>query len=146
MTVFKSTDGVVVGQPMSPSFGAQNGAQGAGAATIQLPAGMSILEAMSRGILPRNAYVANVNGVSTGAGDNVSVDELLATGNGNQSVRGAPLPPSGGINDQQFVSGTGAVAMSANGPTQTNTEPQPLAPVSGAVLSANITLGTSFGG
>lgn len=145
MTLFKSTDGVVAGQPISPAFGSQNGAQGAGATAIQLPAGMSVLEAMSRGILPRNAYVATVNGISIGTGDNCTVDELLATGNGNQSMRGAPVPPSGGVNDQQFVAGTSAGTNSANGPTPINTEPQTLGPVSGGVLATNITLTAPVG-
>jgi hypothetical protein len=145
MTIYGPNGGVVVGQPISPNFGAQNGASPAGGAAIALPAGMSMLEAMSRGILPRNAYVTSVNGASTGAGDNVSVDELMATGNGNQSMRGTPVPPSGGINDQQFTAGTSAVALQVNGPTQTNTEPQPLAPVSGAILCGNIAQ-SGFGG
>jgi hypothetical protein len=152
MTIYVSNPvtGPVVGQPISPQFAQQfagalpTTAVGIGFG-VAVPANMSILEAAGRSILPRNQYVTTVNSISTGAGDNASIDELMSTGNGNQSMRGAPVPPSGGVNDQQFTDGTSAVALQVNGPTQTNTEPQPLAPVSGAVLASNCGF-AGFGG
>src|SRR5271166_4038292 len=117
MTVFKSTDGVVVGQPMSPSFGAQNGAQGVAAPTIEQPtiapvAGgmsatgvqMSVLEACSRGLIPRNAQISTIAGmpvsagISQAQGDSVSFDEALSSGNGAQVNAGVAVPPNAANN------------------------------------------------
>ena len=66
--------------------------------------------------------------------------ELMGNGNGVPAMRGTSLAPSGGVNDQQFAAGYAAPTLQENGPTPTNTEPQPLGPVSGAVTGANITL------
>src|ERR1700734_607927 len=133
MTVYKNTDGIVVGQPMSPNFGAQNGQQGPGAITVQQPttaptAGgmqatgvqMPLLEACSRGIIPRNAQISTVSGqsvsagISTSQGDSMAIDEGLTSGNGAQVNLGVACPPNGGnpnsvttmgINNQVFVDG-----------------------------------------
>jgi hypothetical protein len=147
MTVFKSTDGLVVGQPISPFFGAQNGVQGAGAPVIQSPnaspnSGVQqpVVAAVATGSMPSNASVSTVNGVSVGPSDPCSINELQTNGNGVTAMHGSPAPPSGGVNDQQFAAGTTAPTFIENGPTTTNNEPQPLGPVSGAVLTSNIGL------
>jgi|HubBroStandDraft_3_1064219.scaffolds.fasta_scaffold07948_2 hypothetical protein len=151
MTVFKSTDGLVVGQPINPNFGAANGAVAPGVNTVQIPPGMPALEAMSRGILPRNQMVQTVNGVSVGGTingigtDNCTAAELFTNGNGAPCVGG--VPPVGGANgandQQQFVVGTNANAQIQNGPTTFNTDPLTLAPVS--VNTNGSALGLSAG-
>jgi hypothetical protein len=162
MTVFKSTDGIVVGQPISPFFGAQNGVQGAGAPTIPVPATTQgtgvqnpILEAAARGALPRNALISTVNTVSTGAQNATPVDDLLGNGAGTQLNLGVAVPGSAGnpvtgnvngaINQQVFVDGiTTANAALATGPVPSNVETLTSAPVSGAT-STNA-LGLASGG
>lgn len=168
MTVFKSTDGVVVGQPMSPSFGVQN-APAAAAPVIQQPttaptAGgmqatgvqMSLLEACSRGILPRNAQLATIAGQSVSAGisslqgDGMSIDEGLASGNGAQVNLGVAVPPNAGnnvatttagINNQVFVDGNfNANDNQSSGPTPTDMESVVSAPLAGSTTTANVTL------
>jgi hypothetical protein len=159
--------GVVVGQPMSPNFGAQ---QGVGPAVIvQQPttapvAGgmqatgvqMSLLEACSRGIIPRNANLASVSGqaVSVGVsalqGDGMSVDEGLSSGNGAQTSLGVAVPPNGGnpnsvttmgVNNQAFVDGIGSANdAQSTGPATTNTESVVSAPTPGSITTANVTL------
>jgi hypothetical protein len=136
--------GPVVGQPISPNFSQQfAGAQAVGAPLVQIPPTMTQLEAYSRGIVPANVNISAVNGLSTGTGDPCSALELMSNGNGPPTMRGAPAAPSGGLNDQQFVVGTSAATFASNGPTPTNTDPQPLAPVSGAVTGANVTLASN---
>jgi hypothetical protein len=146
MTVFKSTDGLVVGQPISPFFGAQNGVQGAGAPVIQSPnaspnSGVQqpALAAAGTGSLPVNALVNTVNGVSVGGtvtppgigADPCSVMELISSGNGNQANggvgQGAITPEQS--EQQQYAVGENAVTMSANGPTPVNVDTLGLAPV-----------------
>jgi hypothetical protein len=154
MTVFKSTDGLVVGQPISPFFGAQNGVQGAGAPVIQSPnaspnSGVQqpIAAAVATGSVPRNALASTVNGLNVGLGDVCSVDELISNGNGFPAMLGTAKPPSGGINDENFTGQLSAAAMQENGPAPVNNEVQPLGPVSSAVLTSNIALTPSgFGG
>jgi hypothetical protein len=104
---------------------------------------MTQLEAYSRGIVPANVNIAAVNGLSTGAGDPCSSLELMSNGNGQSTFRGTSAAPSGAINDEQFVVGTSAATFTSNGPTPTNTEPQTLGPVSGAVTGSNITLASN---
>jgi hypothetical protein len=146
VTVFKSTDGLVVGQPISPSFGAQNGAQGAGAPVIQSPPvspasgpQISALEQAGKGSLPVNALVSTVNGVSVGGvvtgpgigADPCSVMELISSGNGNQANGGVgqgPIPGQPSEN-QQYLNGEGAPTMLANGPTPVNVDTLGVAPV-----------------
>lgn len=169
MTIYKNTDGVVVGQPMSPFFGAQNGQQGAGAATIQQPtqapvAGgmqatgvqMTVLEACSRGIIPRNAQLSTIAGQSVSVGisalqgDGVSLDEALGSGNGMQVNLGVAVPPNAGnnvatttmgTNNQIFVDGTANSNDGlSTGPTPVNMESVVSAPLSGATTTANVTL------
>lgn len=176
MTVFKSTDGVAIGQPMSPNFGAQNGASAVGAPVIQQSttaptAGgmqatgvqMSLLEACSRGVMPRNAYVASVAGVASAAGisnvngDAVSVDEAMSNGNGQQVNQGVAVNPNAGnpvaittgaVNDQVFVEGVAnANAGLSTGPTPTNIESLTSAPTPASMTTANISLvANSFAG
>lgn len=152
MTIYQ-TDGRAVGQPISPSFGAQNGQSGAQAAgaSVAIPAGMPIMEAMSRGILPRNALVASINGVSTGLAAPAPVGDLCSNGAGQQMNLGIPVagvagnPVSNGANDQQqFVDGVGVVAQLANGPTPTGIESLTSGPVSVNTTGANVSL-TSAG-
>jgi hypothetical protein len=147
MTLFKSTDGLVCGQPISPFFGAQNGAQGAGAVVIPSPAAspnsgvqQPIAAAVATGSVPRNALATSINGTAVGAGDNCSVDELISNGNGPPALLGTSKTPSGGVNDQNFTGQLTGVAMQENGPTTVNNEVQPLGPVSSAVLTSNIAL------
>lgn len=148
MTIFSNpVTGPVLGQPISPNFALQYAGGAPANVLVSIPPAMTQLEAASRGIVPVNINVSAINGISTGSNDPCSMLELLSNGNGSPALRGAPLPPSGGINDQQFVAGTAASTLQVNGPTQTNTEPQTSAPVSGAVLGANITiLAGSFNG
>jgi hypothetical protein len=148
MTTYGTTDPRVVGQPISPFFGAQCGQAGAAGGAVALPAGMSILEALSRGILPRNAMVTAINGVSTGAQNPTPVADLCSNGAGAQANGGIAVagvagnPVSNGANDQQqFVDGTSAGAQSANGPTPTSIETLTSAPVSVNTFGANVTLG-----
>jgi hypothetical protein len=142
MTIYQNpSTGLIVGQQLAPGFGVQNsGAVAPFPPLVQIPPAMTQLEAYSRGIVPININVSAVNGTSTGAGDPCSALELMSNGNGVPAMRGAPLAPSGGINDQQFAAGTAAPTFQENGPTPTNTDPQPLSPVSGAVVGANLTL------
>ena len=149
MSIFQNpVTGPVVGQPISPNFSQQfSGAQAVGAPVAVIPPAMTQLEAYSRGIMPINTNVTAVNGISTGQGDPCSALELITNGNGVPALRGAAPPPSGGINDQQFAAGTAAPTFIENGPTPTNTDPQPLSPVSGAVTGANLTFApNSFNG
>jgi hypothetical protein len=141
MTIYSGpTAGLVTGQPISGDFGKQNSGSPPANNLTSIPPAMTQLEAASRGIVPLNANVTSVNGISTGVGDPCSMLELMTNGNGVPACRGTPLPPSGGQNDQQFASGTAAPTFQENGPTPTNTDPQTLAPVSGAVTGANIAL------
>lgn len=146
MTLFKSTDGVVAGQPMSPSFGAQNGAQGAGAVGVQLPAGMPLLVAASLGLIPANCLVNTVNSVSPGGNpavigsDPCSVMQLLSDGNGSETARGASTAPNGAINQQIFSDGFGGPAQVGNGSIPKNTSALTECPVSGATLCQTVAL------
>lgn len=169
MTVFKNTDGIVVGQPMSPFFGAQNGQQGAGAITIEQPttapvAGgmqatgvqMSMLEACSRGLIPRNAQLSTIAGQSVSAGisalqgDGVSLDEAFCSGNGTQVNLGVAVAPNASNNqfgvlsvlsNQVFVEGTAnANDALSTGPTPTNNESIVSAPLAGSTTTAGVTL------
>lgn len=166
MTIYGQTDGLVVGQPINPNFGAANGAQAPTAGLISQPTQapvtggmqatgvqMPLLEAVSRGLIPRNVMVNSVAGVSTGGLNPTPIDDLMSNGAGNQinagvavaGVAGNPVL-NGAIDQQQFVDGTGAVAQSANGPTPTGTESLTSGPVSGATTTANVTLGSTFQG
>lgn len=170
MTVFAITDGIAVGQPINPNFGA---AQNAAAPVITQPtqapiAGgmqatgvqMPVLEAMSRGILPRNAQLATISGQAVSAGisalqgDGVSVDEALSSGNGMQVNLGVAVPPNAanpnsvtlmGVNNQVFVEGVAnANDGLSTGPVTTNTESVVSAPLPGSTTTANVTLLTGI--
>ena len=166
--------GPVVGQPMSPYFGAQNGlgatpviqqpttaptAGGMQATGVQ----MSLLEACSRGIIPRNANVASVAGVAPAAGisntngDALSVDEAMSDGNGAQACGGVAVNPNanspvaittGAINNQIFVEGiANANGALSTGPVATNTESVTSAPVPASMTTASVALvSNSFAG
>jgi hypothetical protein len=157
MTLFKSTDGLVVGQPISPFFGAQNGVQGAGAPVIQSPnsspnsgAQQPALEAVGRGSLPTNALVNTVNSVSVGGAvtgpgvgaDPCSVMELLSSGNGNQANGGVGQGVVVGqpSENQQYTNTLSAVAMTENGPTPVNVDTLGVAPVPAGVPTNSIAL------
>jgi hypothetical protein len=168
MTIYGAQGGVVVGQPISPSFGAQNGANAA-APIIQQPttapvAGgmqatgvqMSMLEACSRGLIPRNSQISTIAGqsVSVGVsalqGDGVSLDEAFASGNGTQVNLGVAVAPNAGnnsaaetagISNQIFVEGVGnANDALSTGPTPTNNESVVSAPLPGSTTTANVVL------
>jgi hypothetical protein len=150
MTLYGATS-PNAGGIMSPFQGTTPGVP-TGASLTALPTGMPLLVAASLGLVPANALVNTVNGISVGAqgtgGDPVTVSELLCSGNGNQSNLGTPAPPSGGANDQQFVQGIAQTAATlANGPSQFNMEPQTIGPVSGGVFCNNVALlASGFGG
>jgi hypothetical protein len=168
MAIYGPNGGVVVGQPISPHFGAQNGANAA-APVIQQPTSapvtggmqatgvqMSMLEACSRGLIPRNAQLATIAGqaVSVGVsalqGDGVTVDEAFASGNGMQVNLGVAVPPNAGnnsavetagVNNQIFVEGiANANAATSTGPTPFNTESVVSAPLPGSTTTANVGL------
>lgn len=164
MTLFKATDGIVVGQPMSPFFGAQNGIQGAGAPVIQSPVvspasgpQVSTLASTSNGTMPTNALVSTVNGISVGGtvtvpgigADPCSVMELLSSGNGNQANGGVgqgaiPGQPS---ENQQYTVGQSAVTMTENGPTPVNVDTLGVAPVpAGIPTNAIVLVASGFSG
>lgn len=161
MTVYGATDPKVIGQPISPFFGAQNGIAYAGAPVIPLPAAggsgpvKSVNELVSNGSIPANALVNTVNGQSVGGptgvigADPCSVAELLSSGNGNQSnlgVASGALPGQPGEN-QQYVVGLTANASLSNGPAAENTDPIGIAPVQGNIAASSVVLVPSgFGG
>lgn len=166
MTIYVQ-QGPAVGQPMSPFFGAQNGlgatpviqqpttaptAGGMQATGVQ----MSVLEACSRGLIPRNAQLATIAGQAVSAGisalqgDGVTLDEAFTSGNGAQVNLGVAVPPNAGnnvatttagINNQVFVDGIANANDSlSTGPTPFNNESLVSAPLSGATTTANVTL------
>jgi hypothetical protein len=169
MTIFGQTDGFVVGQPINPNFGAANGAQAPSAGFIQQPttapvAGgmqatgvqMPLLEAASRGLIPRNAQLATIAGqavsagISASQGDSVSLDEAFSSGNGVQVNLGVAVAPNAGnnvatttagINNQVFVDGiANANDALSTGPTPFNNESVVSAPLAGSTTTANVTL------
>jgi len=117
---------------------------------------MSVLEACSRGLIPRNAQLATIAGqaVSVGIsalqGDGVTLDEAFTSGNGAQVNLGVAVPPNAGnnvatttagINNQVFVDGIANANDSlSTGPTPFNNESLISAPLSGATTTANVTL------
>lgn len=152
MTQYAPAGPLVVGQPISPFFGAQNGASPPGT-LVQIPSGMPMLEAMSRGILPRNADASAINSVSTGAQNPTPMDDLMSNGAGNQVNLGVATPlvagnpaGNGAANQQQFVDGTAAASQLSNGPTPTSVETLTSCPVSGATYGANVTLSGTYQG
>jgi hypothetical protein len=159
--------GVVVGQPMSPFFGLQQGvgpapvieqpttaptAGGMQATGVQ----MSMLEAASRGLIPRNAYLATVAGqpvsagISASQGDSLTLDEAFAGGNGAEVCLGAPVAPNAGntsvvtlstLSSQAFVDGIAGVGDAiSTGPAPTNIESVVSAPLAHSTTTASVTL------
>lgn len=168
MAIYGATGGVVVGQPISPFFGAQNGANAA-APIIQQPTSapvtggmqatgpqMSMLEACSRGIIPRNAQLSTIAGqsVSVGVsalqGDGVTVDEAFSEGNGTNVNLGVAVASNAnnpnsvetaGIDNQIFVGGIGNVDDAVStGQAPTNLSSVVSAPLPGATTTANVSL------
>jgi len=173
MTLYGATDPVVIGQPMSPFFGAQNGngrtATAAGAAPIvPQPTSapgvgtqatgiqVSLLEAVARGSIPRNAQISTIAGQSVSAGisaqqgDGLTLDEALSSGNGAQLSLGVAVPPNASnntavtqmsVNGQVFVDGiANANDGLSTGPTPFNIESVVSAPLPGSTTTANVTL------
>jgi hypothetical protein len=156
--------GPVLGQPISPNFGVQfAGTPPANTLVNPVPlaaniggVNKTILEACSKGELPRNAQLASIAGqavsagISQSNGDGVSVDEALTSGNGAQVNLGAAVPPNAsnpnsvttaGINNQAFVDGTANSNDSlSTGPTPTNIESVVSAPLPGSTTVGNVTL------
>lgn len=156
MTIYGATGGVVTGQPISPHFGAQNGASQPGGPITQLPSGMPMFEACSRGLVPINALINSINGVGVGVGNApatvgfnpVTVSETLSSGTGPNTPTGASSAPNGANDQQGFVEGIASVvATEANGPTAVDTSSLTQSPVSGATLLQNVVLvAQGFGG
>jgi len=115
---------------------------------------MSMMEAMSRGLVPMNALVNTVNGVSVGGAVNVigsdpaTVGQTFSNGNGSETCRGTNIGPNGAVNQQIFVDGIAtAIGASATGPAATNTASLVEAPVTSATTTANVALiANQFGG
>lgn len=151
MTLYGNGNNAPIGGPMSPFQGTTPGV--AGGATQQLPAGMSIMEAMSRGYVSRNALVNTVNSVSVGSnanigGDPTTLDEVITNGNGTPRQLGASIAPAGALNTQIFVDGiASANAALSTGPAPTDSSGLTEAPVSAATIASNISLTSQgFGG
>lgn len=168
MTIYGPNGGVVVGQPISPNFGAQNGASPPGGPIISqptsAPAGgmqatgvqMPLLEACSRGLMPRNAQLASLAGqavsagISGSQGDGMTVDEGLSSGNGAQVNLGVAIPGNAQnpnavttacVNDQIFVDGVATQGgAQSTGPAATNIESFISAPTPASITTANVSL------
>ena len=137
----------VVGAQLHPNFSQQNAGAAPANVAISPPASMPIAEAMSRGLLPRNALVSSVNGVSCGLGGPTVLADLCTNGAGAQCNGGVAIPgvagnpPTNGANDQQqYVGGTSAPAPIVNGPTPICTETLTSAPVSINTSFVNVAL------
>jgi hypothetical protein len=152
MTLYSSTS-PINGGIMSPFQGTTPGTP-TGAALTQLPTGMPVLVAVGLGLVPANALVNTINGVSVGGqsaigGDPCTIAELLSSGNGNQANGGTAagaFPTSQGEN-QQYTVGQSSVATLANGPTPVNVDTTGLAPVPTGVPANLVGLVASgFGG
>lgn len=153
MTLYSGpTQPLAAGAQVSGDFGKQSSGSAPANPVITAPPAMPLIEALSRGIVPRNSMVTAVNGVSTGAQNPTPIADLCSNGAGNQVNLGVAVagvagnPVGNGANDQQiFVDGTGAVAQSANGPTPTGTESLTSGPVSVNTSAGNLTL-SGYGG
>jgi hypothetical protein len=138
----------VVGAQLAPAFGVQNAGGAPANVAINPPTNMPLSEAMSRCVMPRNANVSSVNGVSTGAQNPTPIADLCTNGAGNQVNGGVAVagvagnPTSNGANDQQvFVSGDWTTpAGLSTGPTPTNTETLTSCPVSVNTTCGNVGL------
>jgi hypothetical protein len=169
MAIYGPNGGVVIGQPISPFFGAQNGASPPGGPIIQQPTSapvtggmqatgvqMSMLEACSRGLIPRNAQLSTIagqsvsSGISASQGDGVTVDEAFSEGNGTNVNLGVAVTANAnnpnavetaGIDNQIFVGGTGSVDDAVStGQAPTNLSSVVEAPLPGATTTANVGL------
>ena len=156
MTIYSGnpSTGLVLGQPIAAGFGVQSGGAIPAVNPIAPPPAMPLLEALSRGILPRNSMATAVNGVSTGAQNPTPIADMCSNGCGNQvnlgvavaGVAGNPTTGNGANDQQQFVDGTSAIAQSANGPTPTGTETLTSGPVSVNTSAGNVTLNGAYQG
>lgn len=163
MTLYGATDPQVIGQPISPFFGAQQNVRYAGVPVIPQPPVVpgsgpqtTLLESVARGALPRNANASAIGGVSTGAQNPTPIDDLMGNGAGNQLNLGVSIPVDGGnpasitrvgINNQEFVDGIAETpAVLSTGPIPTNIETLTSAPVSGATIVGNVSLTGNFQG
>ena len=155
MTVYGATDPQVLGQPVSPFFGAQQNVRYTGAPVIPQPAQVNAPqvtahESISRGALPMNANATAVGAVSTGAQNPTPMADMLGNGCGNQCNLGVAVPPNGGnpnsittlgVNNQIFVEGIANAADGlSTGPVPTNVETMTSAPVPGSTTVNNLTL------
>jgi len=143
----------IVGAQLAPGFGVQSAGGAPAAVAVSPPPAMPLAEAMSRGVLPRNANVSSVNGVNTGLNNPTPVADLCTNGCGAQLNLGVAIPgvagnpATNGANDlQQLVDGTGAQAQQVNGPTPTSTETLTSAPVSVNTLCTNVSLAGNYQG
>jgi hypothetical protein len=143
----------VLGAQLHPNFSQQNAGGAPAAVTVSPPANMPLMESMSRGVVPRNANVSSINGVSTGLNNPTPIADLCTNGAGAQLNLGVAVPgvagnpASNGANDlQEFVDGTGAQAQQVNGPTPTSTETLTSAPVSTNTTCGNVSLAGSYQG
>jgi len=147
MTIYSSNvQPLAAGQQISGDFGKQSSGSAPANPIITAPPAMPLIEAMSRGVLPRNSLITAVSGVSTGAQNPTPIADLCSNGAGNQMNLGVAIagvagnPVSNGANDnQQFVDGTSAIAQTSNGPTPTGTETLTSAPVSVNTSAGNVT-------
>jgi hypothetical protein len=150
MTLYGNGNNAPIGGPMSPFQGTTPGVSGG--AVQQLPAGMSILEALSRGYVSRNSLVNTVNSISTGGdpskgGDPCTVDQALSNGNGAETARGASVAPAGALNTQILQDGYNGPAQTGNGAIPKNTSGLTEAPVSAATIASNVAVfANGFGG
>jgi hypothetical protein len=146
----------VLGAQINPNFGVTNAGAPppAGFGAITPPPLMPLIEALGRAVMPRNADVSSVNGVSCGAQNPTPIADLCSNGAGNQCNGGTPLngaagnPVQNGANDQQsFVAGDWtAAAGSATGPTPVDNETLTSAPVSCNTFCSNVALSGTFQG
>jgi hypothetical protein len=166
MTIYTGpTQPTVLGQQLQPGFGVQSGgAIPASTNPVVNPVPLAgigqpqktLLEACSKGELPRNQQLATIAGQSVSAGisasqgDSVSVDEAFSSGNGMQLNLGVAVPPNAGntsavttagISQQVFVDGiANANDGLSTGPTPFNNESVVSAPLPGSTTVANVGL------
>jgi uncharacterized lipoprotein YajG len=114
---------------------------------------MSTMEQMSRGLVPLNALVNTVNGVSVGGAVNVigsdpaTVAQTFSNGNGQETCRGVNVGPNGAVSQQIMVDGFSYPALISTGAVAKNTSSLVEAPVAASTTTANVTLiANQFGG
>jgi hypothetical protein len=139
--------GPVVGQPISPNFSVQFAGTPPANTITTVPPNLTIAQAVALGVLPLNATLTSVNGVSVGAGNqNPTVAQILAGGNSGFSAYGPAVAANGAINQQAFVQGFSFGAQNASGPASDYSSSLPQAPITGATLCANLVFSGNYGG